>query len=194
MDLPKLNQKDYFLLQKGLQATGYMSPSVSVSGNPGPKTQAAYDDYCRDAIQMKSHFIIAQSEIGTKEYSGSADNPDVVKYLKSVDTLPRSLQAQDETAWCAAFVNWCLEKAGKQGTEKANARSYLNYGSRVNASQVKQGDIVVFWRGDPKGWQGHVGFVDRVTDNYVYCLGGNQSDAVNVTRYPKSRVLGYRRP
>lgn len=41
---------------------------------------------------------------------------------------------------------------------------------------------------------GHVGFVVGWNDTHVYLLGGNQSDMVNVTKFPKSSVRGYRWP
>ena len=48
----------------------------------------------------------------------------------------------------------------------------------------------------PRGtssWQGHVFFIDRIEGPWVWGLGGNQSDAVNVKRYPVSKLLGVRR-
>jgi hypothetical protein len=39
-----------------------------------------------------------------------------------------------------------------------------------------------------------VGFYVRETARYVFLLGGNQSNAVNIAAYPKTRVIGYRMP
>uniref|UniRef100_UPI0026303FB4 C40 family peptidase n=1 Tax=Marivita sp. TaxID=2003365 RepID=UPI0026303FB4 len=57
----------------------------------------------------------------------------------------------------------------------------------------QEGDIVIFTRGDPSGWQGHVGFFVRKTAASIEVLGGNQADAVNIKRYAKTRLLGIRR-
>ncbi len=96
------------------------------------------------------------------------------------------------TAWCAAFVNATLQQSGIEGTGQLNARSYLDWGQEVTTPQ--QGDIAVFSRGDPNGWQGHVGFFDGYNDDgSIRVLGGNQSDAVNIASYDANRLLGFRR-
>lgn len=40
---------------------------------------------------------------------------------------------------------------------------------------------------------GHVGFFAGYEMGTIYLLGGNQGDSVNVSPYPKSRLLGIRR-
>ncbi|MEL6411291.1 MAG: TIGR02594 family protein [Pseudomonadota bacterium] len=96
------------------------------------------------------------------------------------------------TAWCAAFVNATLAQAGMKGTNSNLARSFLNWGVEVQTPQ--KGDLVVLSRGDPNGWQGHVGFFDGFNeDGSIRVLGGNQGDAVNVKSYSADRLLGYRR-
>lgn len=96
------------------------------------------------------------------------------------------------TAWCAAFVNASLSHAGGQGTDKLNARSYLDWGQPVD--QPREGDIAVFSRGDPNGWQGHVGFFKGYDDQgNILVLGGNQGDKVSVAPYSANRLLGFRR-
>jgi uncharacterized protein (TIGR02594 family) len=95
-------------------------------------------------------------------------------------------------AWCAAFVGHCLERAGLRSTRKLTARSYLDWGVPVAVPDAQQGDIGVIPRGS-SSWQGHVFFIDRIEGAWVWGLGGNQSDAVNVKRYPVSKLLGVRR-
>ena len=92
---------------------------------------------------------------------------------------------------CSAFANWVCKKAGLIYSGKLNAKSWLNVGYRV--TKPKLGDIVVFSRGDPKGWQGHVAFFIRKTPNWIYVLGGNQNNQVKISAYPKHRLLEYRR-
>jgi uncharacterized protein (TIGR02594 family) len=95
-------------------------------------------------------------------------------------------------AWCAAFVNATLAKTGVEGTGSPAARSFMNWGEGVDAP--RRGDVAVFSRGDPNGWQGHVGFFDRMNDDgSVRVLGGNQGDAVSYEDFSADRLLGFRR-
>ncbi|MBI4747738.1 MAG: TIGR02594 family protein [Acidobacteria bacterium] len=130
---------------------------------------------------------IALGEVGVKEFPGSGDNPRIVGYLHST-TLPGSARDNDETYWCSAFVNWCVERAGYEGTDSAWARSWLNWG--VPIDQPRKGCIVVFRRGAG----GHVGFYWGETSDKIKVLGGNQSNEVNTSEYLKSNLLGYRVP
>jgi hypothetical protein len=62
----------------------------------------------------------------------------------------------------------------------------------VEVADAEPGDIGVIPRGS-SSWQGHVFFIDRIEAQWVWGLGGNQDDAVNVKRYPVSKLLGVRR-
>ena len=132
---------------------------------------------------------IAQGYIGTTEGPGPEDNPAIVEMYASVG---HDWVEHDSVAWCAAFVGHCLEKAGLRSTRRLNARSYLDWGIPVDLADAQPGDIVVFSRGS-KSWQGHVGFFVKTTGAVIEVLGGNQSDAVTIQRYAKSRLLGVRR-
>jgi uncharacterized protein (TIGR02594 family) len=95
------------------------------------------------------------------------------------------------TAWCAAYVNASLSQAGMQGTGRLNARSFMDWGQATDTPN--RGDIAVFSRGDPNGWQGHVGFFDGYGDDgRIRVLGGNQGDAVSLSYYDPARLLGFR--
>ena len=131
---------------------------------------------------------IALAEVGVKEFPGDGDNPRVVEYLRST-TLAAGMAAQDETPWCSAFVNWCVERSGFEGTDSAWARSWLNWGKKL--ATPKRGCIAVFKRNVSSG---HVAFYIAETATKVKVLGGNQSDAVNISEYKKSDFLDYRAP
>jgi len=134
-------------------------------------------------------FDIALDQYGVKEISGKKDNPQIVEYFDAIGFDGSRLK--DETSWCSAFVNWVMLKAGKQISGKLTARSWLKIGESVDKPQ--KGDVAVFWREDPKSWKGHVGLFVRETTNHIYVLGGNQSNQVKISAYPKSRLLDYRR-
>ena len=92
---------------------------------------------------MKTEIIdIALDEFGTREIVGKEDNPEVLKYFDGTGFDGKALK--DETAWCAAFANWVLLKAGFQGSGKLNARSFLKVGEATETPE--KGDIVVLWR------------------------------------------------
>ena len=134
-------------------------------------------------------FDIARSYIGTTEGPGPADNPVIMEMYASVG---HDWVEHDSVAWCAAFVGHCLERAGIRSTRKLTARSYLDWGVPVEVSDAQQGDIGVIPRGS-SNWQGHVFLIDRIEGQWVWGLGGNQDDAVNVKRYSVSKLLGVRR-
>lgn len=134
-------------------------------------------------------FNIARSYIGTTEGPGPADNPVIMEMYASVG---HDWVEHDSVAWCAAFVGHCLERAGIRSTRKLTARSYLDWGVPVDVVDAQQGDIGVIPRGSSR-WQGHVFFIDRIEGQWVWGLGGNQDDAVNVKRYPVSKLLWVRR-
>jgi uncharacterized protein (TIGR02594 family) len=134
-------------------------------------------------------FDIAKTYIGTVEAPGPENNPVVMEMYASVG---HDWVEHDSVAWCAAFVGYCLEKGGLRSTRKLTARSYLDWGIPVAVRDAQPGDIGVIPRGSSR-WQGHVFFIDRIEGAWVWGLGGNQSDAVNIKRYPASKLLGVRR-
>lgn len=133
-----------------------------------------------------SWLLIAEKEIGIKEVKGG-ENPRIIEYHQATDLKA----TEDEISWCAAFVNWCLIQSGNLGTHRANARSFLKWGIETNTPHL--GDIVVFWRGDKDGWQGHVAFYVGENKNFIKVLGGNQSDKVCYAEYSKTQLLAYRK-
>ena len=131
---------------------------------------------------------VAWAELGVAERPGAASNPRVVAYFRKAG---HGEVTDDETAWCAAFVGACLEGAGLASTRSLAARSYLSWG--IGVATPSPGAVTVLSRGsDPA--LGHVGFLVGLTDSHVILLGGNQSDAVTVAAFDRSRVLGYRLP
>lgn len=137
-------------------------------------------------------------ELGVQEVAGKRANPKIVEYLNTCKTLPDPMKQTDETAWCSAFVNWCMERAGEPGTGLANARSWINWGSPLKLP--KRGCVVVLSRESAGPTAGHVGFYvghvpnANLTGQLVQILGGNQRNRVCVDLYPEHRVIGYRWP
>jgi uncharacterized protein (TIGR02594 family) len=134
-------------------------------------------------------FDIAMQEeaTGVDEIPGLEDNPRIVEYQQSTELG----DADDETPWCSSFVNWCIQQAGLQGTNSAAARSWLRWGQEIPGPRT--GCIVVLSRGNSPQL-GHVGFYCEDAGDRIRILGGNQSNRVNISSYPKARVLSYRWP
>lgn len=127
----------------------------------------------------------ALKEKGQHEVLGASHNARIVEY----HTATSLGASDDETPWCASFVNWVLQQEGITGTNSAAARSFVKWGVE---SELELGALVVLKRGT-KAWQGHVGFLYSSSDEYVELLGGNQSDSVNVTRFKRSDVIAVRK-
>ena len=137
---------------------------------------------------MNKLIEIALSQYGVSEIAGVKDNPVILNYFKEIgETWVKT----EDTAWCSAFINWVCLKAGVERSKKLNARSWLDVGEIILEPQL--GDIVIFSRGDPKGWQGHVALFIRELDGFIWVLGGNQGNMVKISPYSKDRLLGYRR-
>jgi len=129
----------------------------------------------------------ALAQFGHKEIAGDEHNPEIVKFFAEIGF---NIQ-DDETAWCSAFVNWVAKKAGFERTKKLNAKSWLKIGEKIKHPLI--GDIVIFHRGDPTSWKGHVGIYINIIGNDIYVLSGNQGNKVSIMPYSAGRLLGYRR-
>lgn len=130
---------------------------------------------------------LAKAELGTREIRGRDHNPKVLEYYREAG-VP---QAADEVPWCAAFVGAILKRAGLPSSGSLLARSYSQYGNRVQLKDALPGDIVVLSRGEP--WQGHVGFYAGHDSSTITLLGGNQNNEVNYTKYGLNRIVEIRR-
>ena len=133
--------------------------------------------------------LVAKKEIGVTEIREKGkDNPRIVEYHQTT-----SLKAtNDETAWCAAFVNWCLTQVGIEGMGSALAQDWLNWGRPV--SEPIYGAVCCVYFEDFDSY--HVGFVAGVKGAFVLLLGGNQSHGwkVSISQFEKAIVKGYRLP
>lgn len=132
----------------------------------------------------------ALQEYGVEETVGGQHNPRILRYFKEIG---HDWVKDDETAWCSAFVNWICKISGFEYTGKLNARSWLDIGEEV--SDICDADVVIFWRSSPNSWKGHVGFPINYDEDgkHINCLGGNQSNMVNIAGYDKGRLLGFRK-
>jgi len=118
--------------------------------------------------------------------AGSGESGLVAEARRWLGTNP----TKRSTLWCAAFMNFVLERSGKTGTGSDMAKSFASYGQRVSGPQI--GAIAVMTRG-PRG--GHVGVVSGVDANgNPIVISGNHNRTVAEAVYPRGRVYAYVMP
>lgn len=130
--------------------------------------------------------VEARRHIGTREIKGPQHEPKILAWWRAIR---RGGIRDDETPWCAAFVGGCLEAVDIISSRFESARSYLDWGVKLDRPEL--GAVVVFSRVGG----GHVGFiVGRDSRGNLMVLGGNQGDEVNIRAFDRGRVVGYRWP
>ncbi|WP_133246594.1 NlpC/P60 family protein, partial [Helicobacter cinaedi] len=144
------------------------------------KTQGYEIDKVKLEVGYESELLwiaIAKKELGVLEIKGNIHNPRIIEYHSTTGKFK-----DDETAWCSSFVNWVMTQAGIKGTNSAAARSWKDWGQKLD--KPAYGCIGVHIK--PNGY-GHVGFIVGKTENgYLVSLGGNQNDSVKHTAYSKN--------
>src|SRR5919109_2855431 len=91
------------------------------------------------------------------------------------------MSEEDETAWCACFVNWCLIQPSKPPGPSARARDWLQYGQALDTPRA--GAICVVYHRPNRSTSGvtpsgyHVAFWTGASANSITLRGGNQSTA-----------------
>ena len=179
---------------KVFQATCGLTPD----GLVGPQTSAILFDH---SAPMKSKpFAIpvtipwletAYDLIGTQEHPGAGSNEAIFGWAESLDIIAYN---DDEIPWCGLFVAHCIGCQLPEEplpTKPLGARKWHKFGHEVSP---RLGAVMVFWRGSPNGWKGHVGFYWAQDNDAYHIIGGNQANSVSVTRIAKTRLLSARWP
>lgn len=125
---------------------------------------------------------------GTLEKPGSGNNPLILAWAKECQ-IPE--YKSDATAWCGLAVSVAALRAAWPHKPLGNALWARNWAEwEALAKTPKLGDVLVFSRGTG----GHVGLYVGQDDTCFHVLGGNQSDAVNIKRIDRSRLIAARHP
>ena len=118
-----------------------------------------------------------------KNISENGANPEILKYFSHTQLTGKDAQT-DQTPWCAAYVNYCLEISGVLGTSSALAYSFKGYGTNLENNSTYGAIAIMNYS--------HVGFViGQDTKGRIILLGGNQSNAVNTSPNSSFDVLKY---
>lgn len=136
---------------------------------------------------------VFKAELGVHETHGPEATARIIEYDKHTTLKATS----DEVAWCSSLANFAADTAGFPGAHSAAARSWLEYGVVLQVPIV--GCYVIFDRHDVNNPNAaHVACCDSadISNGIIRCIGGNQGPegAVTISRYPISKVLGYRSP
>lgn len=187
-------------LQTAMNAQG---ESLTVDGDPGPKTQAALSKFDVTIGLTKSAPVVtppvvsdgkrpidwARTQLGQKEVSGSQDNPVIQEYHSHARL---GSNQHDEVPWCSSFLNAAADACGMEKTNDASAISWKNYVGETCGDLIEEGDIILLTPA-VSGSTGHVTMANKTfyrskVDTFEG-LGGNQSNSVNVSSYKTSRIV-----
>lgn len=142
-----------------------------------------------DMSGLPSMIREARKLFGTLETPGPADNPVILAWANEVG-LAKSY-SDDAIPWCGLFAAVVANRANWTPVDAPLwARNWAKFGRAVDQADAAIGDVLVFVRDGG----GHVGFYVGEDAGYFHVLGGNQSDAVTITRIAKSRCIAVRRP
>jgi uncharacterized protein (TIGR02594 family) len=170
---------------KGLLVDGIVGPVTwkSLFGSDAVDTE-----YDNPAIPW---FQEARRLIGIRERVGPGNEPKIIEWAKAAGIS----YTDDDVPWCGLFVAHCVSSSLGEESLPSNplgARNWLRFGAPCEAGL---GAILVFWRENPNGFKGHVGFyAGEEKDGAYQVLGGNQSNAVSLARIRRDRLLGARWP
>lgn len=94
------------------------------------------------------------------------------------------------TAWCGCIMGlWVKEVGLRPPTAYYRAASWLDAGAEVPLASARPGDIVVISRTGGN----HVALYVAHDAGTITLYGGNQSNAVNMAKFPRSSLRGVRR-
>jgi uncharacterized protein (TIGR02594 family) len=150
---------------------------------PAEQQRVAYDEPVFTEVPVS---VGKRKWIDESKYKGLGSPEALLEALKHLGANAKSL-GLPASLWCADFMNLVLRKSGVPATGSRAARSYLQYGQKIDEPRV--GAIAIFSRGRNSG---HVGIV-RGTDGNgnPIIVSGNHGHKVAESVYPKSRVIAY---
>lgn len=176
-----------FQMSRGLLADGIVGPRTRAALFPEQVAPSA-----GQAIPLDMPWLIEAARLrGLREAPGAADNPVIMDWARD---LKQPAYTGDDVPWCGLFVAHCIAASLHDEPLPGNPLGARAWGAFGKVCPPQLGAVMVFWRGDRNGWQGHVGFYWAEDATHYHVLGGNQSDSVNVMRMARDRLLGARWP
>jgi uncharacterized protein (TIGR02594 family) len=159
------------------------APATFGYSEPDEKAKAKAADIIKTTVNGPHPIDIAQNFVD-RFYKADPDaisqwpapaawNPLIVEFFNAT-----SLKANnDMVSWCAAFANWCIDRAGHQGSRSASSQSFLQK-EFTRTNDPKVGNVAVFTCYDKQTNEsiglGHVAFVrEKPRSKQVKLIGGN---------------------
>lgn len=176
---------------KGAIKSFQKANNLEVDGIVGPKTSAVLFPKTNSPTLQVTKTPWIDEGLKIKGWHEVRNRAELFKWMRSDGS---SVGDPSKIPWCGDFVETAIKLALPNepftGPVKENpywARNWQYFGVK---SDAVYGAILVFTR---RGG-GHVGFYVGEDKNYYHVLGGNQSNAVTVTRIAKSRCIAVRYP
>ena len=150
---------------------------------PPEQQRVAYDEPVFTELPIS---VGKRKWIDETKYSGLGSPDALLEALRHLGANAKTL-GLPASLWCADFMNLVLRKSGIKATGSRAAKSYLQYGQKIDEPRV--GAIAIFSRGKNGG---HIGIV-RGTDGKgnPIIVSGNHGHKVAEAVYPKARVIAY---
>lgn len=131
---------------------------------------------------------------GLTETRGQEHTPEILDMAAYLGGVIADFYTADEIPWCGLAVSYWIKKAGfepPRNYSQVRARDFSTWGAPVVTPSF--GDVLSFWRGSRDGRDGHVGLYVKEDETTYHVYGGNQRNAVNITRLSKNRLIAARR-
>lgn len=132
----------------------------------------------------------ARTLIGVREVPGKGNSATIMAWAKKLGAKILGITyAADAVPWCGLFAAHVMDHVGIAPPPIAvRASEWGKWGRKLLSPRL--GCILTFTR---EGG-GHVGFYVGEDDTHFHVLGGNQGDAVSITRIAKARLSEMRWP
>ncbi len=179
-----------FQRANNLNVDGIVGRNTSAKLFKGRKPHAAATSTRNLRDNIMPWFMEAKRLLGLREVGGKGSNPTILCWAERL----KIWYPNDGVPWCGLFVAQCISSQLRDEALPVNplgARNWLKFGK---SCKPQPGAVLVFWRGKKSGWSGHVGFYVSEDAGAYHVLGGNQSNAVTITKVRKKRFLGARWP
>jgi len=176
-----------FQKRKGLRQDGLYGPETqrALQSTTKPSSETEAGQVARQEIARPLWLQAGLRWLGTKEHSGSGDNPVIIDWAKDEGGNIAKQYTHDSIPWCALFANTMLTEAGLPGTESLWALDFAGKWPSFNLGEPAVGAFAPMVRNGG----GHIMcVVGRDSRGNIMGLGGNQSNAVTIAAFPRSRL------
>lgn len=158
-----------------------------------PKLDPDYA-WLRDVGPLPRHLDFALHTFGVKEVPGPANCPEIMAWRSEMrDAGVKGIEgfSGDAVPWCGFWMRYVMWKTDRGGPDAPLwALNWSAWGEP--GGQPELGDVLTFTR---PGGGGHVAqYIAEDREGYYHVLGANQSDAVNIMRILKTRMVACRQP